>query len=186
MPELLSFVSVDWIKPLAKRLQRIWEKRNAELAAISSTFGDPRPLASCYIERDLSARDHLLPHAVLPGGRRRPLRPPWAGRDRGLYLPDALAALPAQCLLLACVENIIGEGQDLLADGVAGDEIAELTARHPAMVHLDQLDVGGRSLLNRNAEGEYRFSHYSIQEFLPRAGWGSRSAIGSAMGLPAR
>jgi hypothetical protein len=50
VPELLSFISVDWIKPLAKRLRRIWEKRNAELAAISNTFGDPRPLASCYIE----------------------------------------------------------------------------------------------------------------------------------------
>lgn len=31
---------------------------------------------------------------------------------------------------------------------------------------LDHLDVGGRSLMNKNSEGDYRFSHYSIQEYL--------------------
>jgi uncharacterized protein YjbI with pentapeptide repeats len=32
--------------------------------------------------------------------------------------------------------------------------------------HLSRLDIGGRSLLNKNSQGAYRFSHYSIQEFL--------------------
>lgn len=31
---------------------------------------------------------------------------------------------------------------------------------------LNKLDIGGRSLLNKNSEGAFRFSHYSIQEFL--------------------
>jgi hypothetical protein len=31
---------------------------------------------------------------------------------------------------------------------------------------VSKLDISGRSLLNKNANGEYRFSHYSIQEFL--------------------
>jgi uncharacterized protein YjbI with pentapeptide repeats len=31
---------------------------------------------------------------------------------------------------------------------------------------LSQVDVGGRSLLNRNSQGEFRFSHYTMQEFL--------------------
>lgn len=31
---------------------------------------------------------------------------------------------------------------------------------------LRQFDMGGRSLLNKNSKGEFRFSHYSIQEFL--------------------
>ena len=32
--------------------------------------------------------------------------------------------------------------------------------------HIPTMDFGGRSLLNKNSMGEYRFSHYSIQEFL--------------------
>jgi hypothetical protein len=31
---------------------------------------------------------------------------------------------------------------------------------------LKKIDMTGRSLINRNSDGDYRFSHYSIQEFL--------------------
>jgi len=51
--ELIPFISNDLIKPLAKKLQRIWGQRDAELNAIYDTFGDPRPLASCYIEPEV-------------------------------------------------------------------------------------------------------------------------------------
>jgi formylglycine-generating enzyme required for sulfatase activity len=46
------------------------------------------------------------------------------------------------------------------------DELDELVRGLPAVAALEHFDVGGRSLLNRNAVGAYRFSHYSIQEFL--------------------
>lgn len=36
----------------------------------------------------------------------------------------------------------------------------------PAIAHIEQLDFGGRSLMNRTSDREYRFSHYSTQEFL--------------------
>ncbi len=45
-------------------------------------------------------------------------------------------------------------------------QLEELLAAHPVAGQLQQLDVGGRSLLNRKADGSYRFAHYSIQEFL--------------------
>jgi len=45
-------------------------------------------------------------------------------------------------------------------------ELDALLDRFPAVAALEHFDVGGRSLMNRNAEGAYRFSHYSIQEFL--------------------
>lgn len=45
-------------------------------------------------------------------------------------------------------------------------ELDELVQGLPTIAHLQDFDVGGRSLLNRNAEGAFRFSHYSIQEFL--------------------
>ena len=32
--------------------------------------------------------------------------------------------------------------------------------------YIKQIDIKGKSLLNRNADGEFRFSHFSIQEFL--------------------
>ncbi len=37
---------------------------------------------------------------------------------------------------------------------------------HPELKQLTEIKFGGRSLLNRNAVGDYRFSHFSIQEFL--------------------
>lgn len=42
----------------------------------------------------------------------------------------------------------------------------ELVQEDQSIVYLEKLHFGGRSLLNRNAEGDYRFSHFSIQEFL--------------------
>lgn len=50
MSDLLAFISPDWIKPLARQLERIWKRRSTELANIADTFGDPRPLAACYVE----------------------------------------------------------------------------------------------------------------------------------------
>lgn len=45
-------------------------------------------------------------------------------------------------------------------------ELAELAQGVPEVRNLNQLDLEGRSLLNRNSDNCYRFSHYSIQEFL--------------------
>ncbi len=401
MQELIPFISNDLIKPLAKSLQRIWKKRDAELNAIYDTFGDPRPLASCYIEPRVqhhNPADHhededaisyvrtpvfetinrfLNKETPLRGGRTqlfvlsdagmgktslllmfklshlfrfwpkrydclllklgtdtlerlrahpnkgdtvllldaldedpqawgriqerlvellhageyfrrviiscrtqffpegsadpfgRPGRVEIGGftcpmlylslfddeqveqylakrfpnqvsdrllfrlnptRERAAELVPPMCSLRFRPLLLAHVENIIEEEQDLLVAAGTGpengesdwdvyriydvlvrawllreerklvhhqstgaptmeilrelctlvavhlqisgnrtllpDELAEMTERHPALKHLKEFDLGGRSLLNRNSEGEYRFSHYSIQEFL--------------------
>ncbi|MDS4031748.1 MAG: formylglycine-generating enzyme family protein [Candidatus Contendobacter sp.] len=45
-------------------------------------------------------------------------------------------------------------------------ELRDLVAEMPAIAHIEQLDFGGRSLMNRTSDREYRFSHYSTQEFL--------------------
>ena len=44
--------------------------------------------------------------------------------------------------------------------------LAELIQAHPEVAHLTRISFGGRSLLNRNAQGDYRFSHFSVQEYL--------------------
>lgn len=45
-------------------------------------------------------------------------------------------------------------------------KMKQILKENPDVMHLDSIDVGGRSLLNKNSDGDFRFSHYSIQEFL--------------------
>jgi hypothetical protein len=45
-------------------------------------------------------------------------------------------------------------------------EINDLCGQVPEISHIRHVDIKGRSLLNKNSKGEFRFSHYSIQEFL--------------------
>ena len=46
------------------------------------------------------------------------------------------------------------------------DALKDLRRDVPGLQSLETFDFGGRSLLNLNSEREYRFAHYSIQEFL--------------------
>lgn len=46
------------------------------------------------------------------------------------------------------------------------NEIMTLMRSIPSLSYIPTLDITGRSLLNRNSKGHYRFSHYTIQEFL--------------------
>ncbi len=45
-------------------------------------------------------------------------------------------------------------------------KLEELIEAYPELAHLTKIKFGGRSLLNRNAQGDYRFSHFSVQEYL--------------------
>ena len=73
---------------------------------------------------------------------------------------------PTKEMLWAVCSEIAQDMQARGARSLTGDELAALIRRLPAAAHLKDLDVGGRSLMNLNAEGHFRFSHYSIQEFL--------------------
>ncbi len=50
MEELTTFISIDWIKPLVKKLAQIRDERAEELRKIGDVFGDPELLARYYIE----------------------------------------------------------------------------------------------------------------------------------------
>lgn len=50
MVDELSFVSIKWLNPLWKKLNKIWKKRGEELNELANVFGDPRLLAQYYIE----------------------------------------------------------------------------------------------------------------------------------------
>ena len=49
---------------------------------------------------------------------------------------------------------------------ISEKELTILIKESPQLKHLRSFDVGGRSLLNRNSIGDYRFSHYTTQEFM--------------------
>lgn len=46
------------------------------------------------------------------------------------------------------------------------EALEDLVSDHPVARQIRTIDVRGRSLLNVDSAGNYRFSHYSIQEFL--------------------
>lgn len=68
------------------------------------------------------------------------------------------------CISLACFMHINDRRT------VKDEEIDLLKNKIREIMHLKDLDLAGRSLLNRTADGSYRFAHYSIQEFLVARG----------------
>jgi len=58
-------------------------------------------------------------------------------------------------------------------------QLSEMKRKHPGIEVLEKVDLGGRSLLNLNSDGEYRFAHYSIQEYFVSYG-----VINNAYDLP--
>ncbi len=85
--------------------------------------------------------------------------------DSWLAREEAKTKKPAKELLKAC---------EILAVEMYGKYIREISepilnimiAGFSDLENIKAIDVKGRSLLNRNSDGYYRFSHYSIQEFL--------------------
>lgn len=71
-------------------------------------------------------------------------------------------------------KDTLAEASSILACAMQAKGRRELEAQdlkyflqiYPALAQLHHVDLGGRSLLNKNSKGEFRFSHYTIQEFL--------------------
>jgi uncharacterized protein YjbI with pentapeptide repeats len=49
---------------------------------------------------------------------------------------------------------------------ISENELDVLIASMPEIEQLKKIDIKGRSLINRNSDGDFRFSHFSFQEFL--------------------
>lgn len=82
-----------------------------------------------------------------------------------LLREQAKSKLPSELLFRAC-EILAGELTINHKRSISSKEIDLLIARTPEMGSIKSLDIKGRSLLNRNSAGEYRFSHFTFQEFL--------------------
>jgi uncharacterized protein YjbI with pentapeptide repeats len=88
--------------------------------------------------------------------------------ENWLLREEAKTKVPAKELFRAC--ELLATESTVLAiqqkRSISEAELDRLIAGLPAIGHIKDIDVKGRSLLNRNSDGDYRFSHYSFQEFL--------------------
>ncbi|MCI5223862.1 MAG: formylglycine-generating enzyme family protein, partial [Candidatus Electrothrix sp. AR4] len=69
------------------------------------------------------------------------------------------------CLRIA--EEMERQGERIIAE----EDLQRLIREDANISWLEQFELGGRSLLNRNSDRAFRFSHYTIQEFL--LAWGA-------------
>ncbi|SEH06838.1 hypothetical protein [Candidatus Venteria ishoeyi] len=85
---------------------------------------------------------------------------------RYMDVTNRIKLLPASAdLLHACVR--VAEWMQYKGKReISAVELDNFIASESNIAWLRQFDIGGRSLLSCNSEGAFRFSHYSIQEFL--------------------
>ncbi len=121
-----------------------------------------RPLLLAHVDELLKAKDRLTnAYEIFQA-----LVGVWLIREIGKMEQQKLDPIPkaqelwGACRLLAVYLQMLSKRE------LTEAEMGELMRHLPAVAHLEKLDFGGRSLLNRNSKREYRFSHYSIQEFL--------------------
>jgi hypothetical protein len=85
--------------------------------------------------------------------------------DNWLAREQIKSGIPKEELLKVCLWLAVGM-QKKQAREISRQDLRELVASCPGIEQVENINVEGRSLLNKNSNGDYRFSHYSIQEFL--------------------
>lgn len=89
----------------------------------------------------------------------------WLMREQRKYYAQHKITLSSEDLISACI--IIAKHMSISNErAIAPEELKKLQLAHHVLKQLQHIDIGGRSLLNRRSDGAYRFSHYTIQEFL--------------------
>ncbi|MCP5526903.1 MAG: SUMF1/EgtB/PvdO family nonheme iron enzyme [Verrucomicrobiales bacterium] len=89
----------------------------------------------------------------------------WLGREERKLREQQRPGASEESLFAAC-EAVAAEMFESGSRFLTEARLGELIAAHPELNDLTQIRFGGRSLLNRRSSGDYRFSHFSIQEFL--------------------
>lgn len=82
-----------------------------------------------------------------------------------LIREESKTGIKSEVLLTVCARLAV-EMQSKKMVKISPGELANLIHQAEDIEKITHLDITGRSLLNRNSDGDYRFSHYSIQEFL--------------------
>jgi len=85
--------------------------------------------------------------------------------DGWLTREEVKTEIPKRTLFNACEILALEMSMRGIRD-IPGEELDNLIADISDLQYVKAIDIKGRSLLNRNSIGNYRFSHQSIQEFL--------------------
>jgi len=85
--------------------------------------------------------------------------------DNWLAREEIKTKKPKNELLKACMLLAV-EMQRRQVREIPGQDLMKVVASCQGIENVKFIDVKGRSLLNKNSQGDFRFSHYSIQEFL--------------------
>ncbi|MGD2092810.1 MAG: SUMF1/EgtB/PvdO family nonheme iron enzyme [Candidatus Aminicenantes bacterium] len=85
--------------------------------------------------------------------------------DNWLAREEIKTKKPRNELLTACMLLAL-EMQRRQVREIPGQDLMKVVASCQGIEKVKFIDVKGRSLLNKNSDGDFRFSHYSIQEFL--------------------
>lgn len=120
-----------------------------------------RPLLLSYIEEIMEAEiDTALSEYAIYAA----LVDFWLLREQRKLFSHGMK-VAANELLDACIQLAIWM-QKYNTRIVSLEQLSELRRLLPGFRNLEEMNIEGRSLLNRTSEGCYRFAHYSIQEFL--------------------
>ncbi|MCK4824934.1 pentapeptide repeat-containing protein [bacterium] len=90
----------------------------------------------------------------------------WLLREKRKDIWQKMEKQPNIDILLSICKRVAGALQKSEKPFLDEPLLQSLIKKHPETDLLKLIDVEGRSLLNKNSEGNFRFSHYSIQEFL--------------------
>ena len=85
--------------------------------------------------------------------------------DNWLARQEIKSKIPKEELLKTCMLLAV-EMQKKQVREISEKDLRLLFASFPGINRVESIDVKGRSLLNKNSDGDFLFSHYSIQEFL--------------------
>lgn len=90
----------------------------------------------------------------------------WLQRERAKMHEQGRKNVPSlNELLLACsaLATLMFKLQSVT---VSAEVITNAIAFNSKLEHIRDIDIQGRSLLNKNSEGHFRFAHFSVQEYL--------------------
>jgi len=147
--------------PLKERERKL---HAAQRAVASMKSLRMRPMLLAHIQDLVQVHDrtevawteYFVYRALVQMWLLREQRKPWP-RDRP---KPSLDDLWQYCMSIAAYLHSTGR------QSLSEADLATVLASNSAVSAIATMDVGGRSLLTRNSDSQFRFSHYSIQEFL--------------------
>jgi uncharacterized protein YjbI with pentapeptide repeats len=137
-----------------------WKKRALQIVNSMGSLR-MRPMLLSHIDDFMDSNESVWNHYTIY----RALVSAWLLREQRKIQSAAEAYPTIEELKRAC--HVVALHMHSTGERVISQSNLEmLVQKHAETKNIRFMHIGGRSLLNRDSLGNYRFSHYSIQEFL--------------------